>query len=147
MKTALITISIIILSVTLALSQLMTHAKDSTLRNWYEGADGYKQAIKEQQSNNKPIALFFHADWCKSCKALRETVLSTNEVKQYMSAFIKVKIEPEKSANGKIIADSYGVIGFPTFIILPGKQSPAKQIRKLSNISTQQFIDQCNSAI
>lgn len=142
-KRSLISITVILLGIGLMVSQLTLHSRDTGLQDWYDGVEGYKVALMEQSKTKKPLALFFHADWCKSCKSLRESVLSAPEVKQYMSGYIRVKIEPEKSSTAKNIANNFGVLGYPTVIILPSNSSTPYAIRKLVNISTQEFIEQC----
>jgi len=139
--------SIIAITCSLAISQLSLHAIDASLNDWYDGANGYELALAEQVKTGKPIALFFHADWCAACKKLRETVLSTDEVKQYMNGFIRVKIEPEKEFAARKLADNMGVIGFPTFFILRDKTKKAIRIQKLANISPDYFISQCESRL
>lgn len=146
-KRLLITLSVIVLAVGLMLSQLILHTRDTGLSDWYDGADGYQQAIMESKASNKPVALFFHADWCSSCKSLRETILSTKQVRQYMSDLIRVKIEPEKSYAARKIADSYGVAGFPTFIIVTPGSAISRQVRKLANITPEDFIGQCEQIL
>ncbi len=140
-------IAIIALTGGIAISQLSRHAIDTSLNDWYNGANGYKLALAEQAKSGKPIALFFHADWCGSCKTLRETVLSTNEVKRYMTEFIRVKIEPEKELAAKKLADKLGVIGFPTFFVIPHENAQAIRIQKLANISPDYFISQCQNSL
>ncbi len=140
-------ISIIALTGGLAISQLSLHAIDTSLNDWYNGANGYNLALAEQAESGKPIALFFHADWCGSCKTLRESVLSTNEVKRYMNNFIRVKIEPEKEFAAQKLADKLGVIGYPTFFIIPHKNAQAIRVQKLTNVSPDYFIAQCQNSL
>lgn len=138
---------IVISACAFAISLLTIHARNVSLADWYEGARGYKAALAEQSQSGKPMAIFFHADWCQSCKKLRETVLSTPEVKQYMSGFIRVKLEPEKEREVKILADKLGVIGFPTFFIIADKSKQAVKLMKLGNITPEQFIKQCKNSL
>jgi len=145
-KRILFTIAIIVIGSAFAITHLSRYALDVSLHDWYDGAEGYKRALTEQARSGKPIALFFHADWCKACQKLRESVLSTAEVKQFMSGYIRVKIEPEKETAAKILANKYGVIGFPTFFVVP-KSGNAIRLRGLGNITTEQFLMQTRQVL
>jgi len=147
LKRPIYVITIIVFACALALSQLSRHAVDASLNDWYNGAEGYKLAIAEQAQSGKPVALFFHADWCAACKKLRESVLSTTEVKQYMSDYIRVKIEPEKELAAQKLADELGVIGFPTIFIIPQRNAQAIRIKRLANMSADDFISQCQKSL
>jgi thioredoxin-related protein len=130
--------------ISLALSQF---AVDTTLRHWYAGAEGYQAALQLQKTSHKPIALYFHTDWCKNCKRLREKVLTSPEVKQYFLNTIPVKINPEIGLKEQQIADSYGVRGYPTFFMVTGNPKTVKRIGTPHNLSAQQFVDQCKKTI
>lgn len=142
----LLTVAIIAIALTFMIIQLGKYAQDTSLSDWKEGAQGYIEGVREQKSNEKPIALFFYTDWCTNCENLRETVLSTKEVSSYMKDYIPIKINPEKGAVENQISTEFNVIGYPTIIIIP-KDGAAKRIRKTSNISPAQFIEQCKSAV
>jgi len=145
-KRTLFTIAIIVIGSAFAMTHLSRYALDVSLHDWYDGAAGYKRALAEQARSGQPIALFFHADWCKSCQKLRESVLSTTEVKQFMSGYIRVKIEPEKEKAAKMLANEYGVIGFPTFFIVP-KSGNTIRLRGLGNITSEQFMTQTRQVL
>jgi thiol:disulfide interchange protein len=143
----LIVILIIIAAVSFAASRLSTHAKDTTLRGWYQGADGYAKAKEEQQKTNKPIAVYFYTDRCASCKQLRENVLSAPEVKEYIRDLIPVKINMEAGVNEKKLGEQFGVRGFPAFyLIAAGNNKPVNILRSV-NIEPLQFIDACEKAV
>lgn len=127
--------------------QLSQYAVDATLRHWYSGASGYQEALALQKSTAKPIALFFHTEWCQNCKRLRETVLATPEVERFLKNAIAVKINPESGLKERQIADNYGVRGYPTFLLVDGRRHTVTRIRTGRNLSPQQFIDQCKQSI
>ncbi|WP_455201865.1 thioredoxin family protein [Kaarinaea lacus] len=142
----LTTIAVIFGALALITIQLSQFAVDATLRHWHENASGFQAALDLQKTSQKAIAVFFHTDWCASCKKLREEVLSTPEFDQYLKNVIPVKINPETGLKERQIADKYGVLGYPTFLIIePGSQTVTR-IRTSQNITPQQFIDQCRTA-
>ncbi|WP_455221383.1 thioredoxin family protein [Kaarinaea lacus] len=140
------TIVIILAAITLMAIQLSRFALDATLRQWHNGAAGYQSALALQKASQKPIALFFHTDWCASCKKLRETVLASPEFDQYLENVIPVKINPESGLKERQIADNYGVTGYPTFLLIKYDAQKVTRIRTSQNITPEQFIDQCKAA-
>ena len=146
-KRLFITISIVSASVLLLVIQLGRFAVDASLHDWYEGFSGYQQAVAEQRTTGKPLALFFYTDWCDSCKKLRNTVLSSNEFSTYKSQLIALKINPEYGAQEKSIADQFGVFSYPTFIILKADSAKPHYVRKTNDITPSEFIQACNVAI
>lgn len=139
-------IVVILAAVTLMAIQLSRFALDTTLRQWNSGAAGYQSALALQKTSHKPIALFFHTDWCANCKKLRETVLSSPEFDQYLKNVIPVKINPESGLKERQIADNYGVTGYPTFLLVDYNTQTVTRVRTSQNITPEQFIDQCKAA-
>ena len=143
----LATVVIIFCSVALIAYQLSQFASDTSLSHWHSGAKGYRVALEQQKSSGKAIALFFHTDWCASCKNLRETVLSSNKFSDYVGDKIPVKINPEMGLDEKRIADNYGVIGYPTFLIITNNHRTITPIGSRRNTTPDQFIASCNKAL
>ncbi|MDH3325273.1 MAG: thioredoxin family protein [Gammaproteobacteria bacterium] len=144
---AAIVISIIITAISFMIIQLNNFAQDSSLNSWNEGVPGYIASIREQKTSSKPIALFFYTDWCPNCKKLREEILSTPEVQAFMAELLPVKINPEKGPLENQLSEEYGVFGYPTVIIVPGAGKQPTVIRRTSNITPAQFIEQCRQAL
>ena len=140
------TVAVIIGALALVSIQLSKFAVDATLRHWHEGATGFQNALDLQKTSQKSIALFFHTDWCANCKKLRENVLSSPEFDQYLKNVIPVKINPETGLKERQLADNYGVLGYPTFLMIEPNSKTVTRIRTNQNLSPQQFIDQCKAA-
>jgi len=142
-----IVVSIILTALGFMLIQLNTHAIDSSLNKWKDDVPGFIASMREQKENNKPIAIFFYTDWCPNCKQLREEVLSSPEVSHFMNDLLAVKINPEKGPLENQIAEEFGVYGYPTVILIPGKNQPPVTIKRTHNITPAQFIEQCKQAL
>lgn len=144
----IIAVSIIITSLSFMVIQLNSFSQDSSLTNWKEGIAGYITSMRDQKESNKPVALFFYTDWCPNCRKLREDVLSTPEVANFVNDnLLPVKINPEKGPLENQISEEFGIIGYPTVIIIPGLDKPPVTIRRTSNITPSQFIEQCRQAL
>lgn len=144
---AITAVGIIIAFIGLVSYQLSQFATDASLSHWYSNASGYQAALDQQQKSGKPVALFFHTDWCSSCKNLRETVLSSRQFEQFSAQLIPVKINPEMGLNEKKIADSYGVRGYPTFLIITGNSPSVARIKTMLNMPPEKFIRFCREAL
>lgn len=144
---ALTAVAIISASIALVAYQLSQFAVDASLGHWYTGASGYASALERQKQTGKSIALFFHTDWCASCKNLRETVLSTREFEEFARNLIPVKINPETGIEERKIADKYGVQGYPTFLIIAENFKTITPIRTGINMPPEKFIASCEKAL
>lgn len=135
--TLLVTISLIF--VIFSLSRLST---DVGLSHWEADFPGYVKSVRLQEESNKPMAVFFHTDWCTSCKTLRENILSTPEVQAFMENFHPVKINPENSPYEETLAQEFGVMGYPSFYVVDQGGDRVQQIHKTFGVSPEQFIAQ-----
>lgn len=140
---ALLIISAALVIPGLLLSQL---AVDLSLRNWYENAAGYRLALQEQARTGKPIALFFHTDWCESCKKLTKDVLISKRFKQFLPNVIPVKINPEMGNTENRVAEQFGVMGYPTFLLISANPRRILQIPR-TNVNPEEFVQECQSAL
>ncbi|MCI0505490.1 MAG: thioredoxin family protein [Gammaproteobacteria bacterium] len=145
-RRALITFAVIIAAAALMAFQLTQFTVNTSLNHWHSGAKGYQSALALQKTTHKPVVVFFHTDWCASCKRLRENVLATPEFDQYLENVIPVKINPESGSKEREIADNYGVTGYPVFLLINANADKVTRIRTSQNLSPQQFIDQCKAA-
>jgi len=128
--------------------QLSVYTVDTSLRDWKNDFDGYIKTTSMQMASTKPVAIFFYTDWCVNCKKLREEILAAPMVKEFVSEnFLAVKINPE---NGKLenqLSKEFGVIGYPSFFVSTNDGKNTIRIKKTSNISPEEFINQLKFAI
>ena len=97
--------------------------------NWLTNFD---EALNLSKSTSKPIVLFFTgSDWCGWCIKLEKESLDTPEFARAVGdKFIFVKLDfpvnstlpPQIAAQNKQLQKKYNVSGFPSLIILDGKQ-------------------------
>lgn len=146
MKKLLITLVIIASAGTFAASQLQRLAVDTSLSGWHKNEPGYQTALRLQKTNGKPIALFFHTDWCASCKQLTANVLGQKDVGEYLQGFNAVKINPENSSAERRLAKQYNILGFPSFLIKNPNSSTVVRLPVSSRTEPQQFVQWCSNA-
>ncbi|MCP4761846.1 MAG: thioredoxin family protein [archaeon] len=96
----------------------------------------YEQGLKLAKEQSKPVFLYFHADWCKYCKKLKQITFADKTVLNYLSEnFISITIDTEKE---KDLALEWGIKGLPNLWFLRADNS------KISNlpgyVGPEQFI-------
>lgn len=107
MKTK-ITISAAVLTALLAAMLLTPGGVFANKINWIK----YKEGLARAKGENKPIFLYFHADWCRYCAKMEKETFADATVSTYMNEnFIPIMVDTEKERQ---IATSYGVRALPT---------------------------------
>ncbi|MEW5980041.1 MAG: thioredoxin family protein [Acidobacteriota bacterium] len=110
----------------------------------FQHASGYQEALRQQKSSGKPMALYFYTDWCGYCARLERNVLSQPEVQQYLNEkTLYVSVNPEHGEDEDELFANFGGIGFPTFLILVPGQRP-RGIR--TAVPPEAFIESCKRA-
>jgi len=131
----------------MALWQLNRLASDTSLSQWENGAAGFRSAMTQHDKNAKPVLLFFHTDWCQSCKALESNVLGQQRVIEYISKFNAVQINPEINQANREIAIQYSVTAFPTLILIRNGGNSAIRLPVGGKSTVDKFIAACESAL
>jgi thiol:disulfide interchange protein len=105
---------------------------------WYEGADGWAQARRQQRAHGVPILVYFRADWCPHCRTLDE-MLEEHAVERRLRQVIKVRIDPEDGEEeSELFSDEFGARGFPSLFLV--SRSGAR--RQLSYGSAKRLLAQ-----
>ena len=109
---------------TLALTLLLIPAAalaDPGIR-WKDYRTGKAIALQEK----KKIILHFHAEWCPSCKKMREETFSNPEVIELMNErFVTVLVDTDKEPD---IARAYRVRGIPDTWVLHPDEKPIGRV-------------------
>lgn len=80
-------------------------------------------ARAEAQTDNKPVLLYFTADWCGPCQTMRRTTWANPDVEQALEAFVPVKIDIDAQPT---IAMQYGIMSVPTYAVLNDDGQPIR---------------------
>lgn len=119
---------------------------------WYEGAGGLERAQGQiARMSPRPLVVYFHAGWCRYCRAFEADFLPDPLVRRFLSDVFRVHVEPERSAEDRALAERFGVTGYPSFFVLrPGEQpSQARRVHPFWDdraIPVQQFVASCQEA-
>jgi len=113
----------------IALVGLPVGAAEFETTNWFQGADGFEQAVEKAKQSRKPLLVYFRTDWCPYCKQFERELLSSSEVQQFCEDVVKVTIDPEAGSEENRLAAAYSVRGFPAIFMHPVDGQP-QQIRR-----------------
>ena len=98
---------------------------------WMQDADGLYQAIRSMEEKAQPMVVYFYTDWCGYCRQFERELLGTNEVKEYFSEMLTVRINPENGAEERQVAEYYGVNGFPGFFVHSGSSKTLSKVERM----------------
>lgn len=107
----------------------------------------YRAGLDMAKTQNKPVFLYFHADWCKYCKKLKKETFADNGVFNYLNTnFISITVDTEKNRE---LAMEWGVKGLPSLWFLkadnskisniPGYVGPEQFLHVLKYIHTESY--------
>ncbi len=96
---------------------------------WYEGASGFERGIEEAQQEGKALAVYFYTDWCPYCRELERDLLTRAKVEDFLKYLVKIRVNPESGRRERLLANEYGVRGYPSFFI---QSAPGTAPRKIS---------------
>ncbi|CAK8711030.1 hypothetical protein GCAAIG_00285 [Candidatus Electronema halotolerans] len=121
-----------------------------TTNVWYTTPADCERVQETAKKEDKAFILFFYVDWCGYCKRLKKDFLAKPEVERVLAKYYRVKINPEKGAEEKALANKYGVHGFPNFLVVRPDGSkvrihPFKQGGKVWTV--EEFISNLEAAM
>lgn len=77
-------------------------------------ADSFSEAVAKAQEHNKPILVFFEADWCSWCQKMKKETLTNASVKTAMQKYVFLRVNTDKDRE---TAKKFNVKALPTFVI------------------------------
>ncbi len=120
---------------------------------WYEGVDGFRDAIAEQQATGKPMFVYFYADWCGYCRQFERVLLTERPVIEYLDTIIKVRVNPEHGRAEREIANMYRVRGFPVLVMHSSKSKTMSRVQRFTEesgkprlLDAEDFVEQLEKA-
>ena len=110
----------------------------------------FSKAQVQAKSEKKMVLMDFNgSDWCPPCKALRKTVLNSQEFKDFAKDNLvlvdvdfphqKQQTEELKKAN-KALAEKFSIEGYPTVIVLSPDGKELKKMVGYDGQSAKEFI-------
>lgn len=86
----------------------------STGIQWFAGT--VEEAFAQAKTVNKPVFLYWGADWCPPCNQLKATVFEQREFIEQSRLFIPVYLDGD-TPRAQQVGEHLGVMGYPTVIV------------------------------
>lgn len=112
---------------------------------WFVGANGFDGAELERQGARAPMVVYFQKRRCDGCRKFEHDVLASADVKGFLETAVKVRVDPEDGEREKKLAQRFGVVTVPAFVLVP-QRGPAHQIplqRASGLLSPRELIAFC----
>jgi thiol-disulfide isomerase/thioredoxin len=118
---------------------------------WFYGATGFAKALEVQRELNVSLVVYFYTDWCPYCRTLNEQYLSSPAVHRALQRTVAVRINPEYGPEELQIAQRFGVVGYPTFLIMDNEFAQPRDIQPFRkgghHLTPEQFARECEKAM
>jgi thioredoxin-related protein len=86
----------------------------------------YIKGLDIAKAEDKPVFLYFHADWCTYCTKLKKTTFADKNVLNYLNDnFISITIDTDRE---KKLANQWEIKGLPTLWFLKADNSKISSI-------------------
>ena len=116
-------------------------AKNNTIA-WFDGS--VEDAFARAASTNKPIFLYWGAEWCPPCHELKATIFQRPEFIRQSRLFLPVYLDGD-SERAQLYGEKFGVFGYPTVIIFSPQGEEITRIP--GGMDIQQYVDVMDMAL
>jgi thiol-disulfide isomerase/thioredoxin len=82
--------------------------------DWFQG--DVDAAFAAAKSANKPLFLFWGAEWCPPCAQIKSTIFSTREFQERSRLFVPVYLDGD-TPSAQRQGERFGIVGYPTMIL------------------------------
>ncbi len=81
---------------------------------WFDGT--VDEAFAAAKAERKPVYLYWGAEWCPPCHAIKATVFRSPDFVERSRLFIPVYLDGD-TENAQAAGERFGVLGYPTMIV------------------------------
>ena len=81
---------------------------------WFDGT--VEQAFAAAADQDKPVFLYWGAEWCPPCHELKATIFRREEFIAQSQLFVPVYLDGD-TQRAQVYGESFGVLGYPTVIV------------------------------
>ena len=106
--------------------------------SWLHHTD---QSIEDLQKEDKPIFVYFYADWCPTCRELERRTFRDKKVVEKSTAFNMLKVNcttPEDKS--KALLERFEVSGLPTMVLLDTKGEELRAFKIVGFVEPAELI-------
>ncbi|MDU9050295.1 MAG: thioredoxin family protein [Candidatus Electrothrix sp. Rat3] len=141
---------LLILTISCAIFLGNAHIAEAvTTSQWYTKASSFEKIEKAAKEKNKPYIFFVYTDWCGFCKKMNKKYFSNADIKQILSKYYRIKINPDNGEEEKALANEKGVNGYPDFRIVhpDGRTIKIHPFRDGGSLKVKAFIRDLKAAL
>ena len=81
----------------------------------------FAEVLKVAQKEKKLVFIDIYTSWCGPCKHMSKEIFPQAAAGEFFNAhFLNMQLDAEKSEDGKMIAQKFGVSAYPTFLFVDG---------------------------
>jgi hypothetical protein len=118
---------------------------------WLHGATGFARAVELQRELNVSLVVYFYTDRCSDCRTLEDQYLPAPSVHRALQRSVAVRINPDYGQEERQIADRYGVVSYPTFLIMDNESAPPRNVQPFrpngNHLTPEQFARVCEKSM
>jgi thioredoxin-like negative regulator of GroEL len=104
--------------------------------------EGYQAGLARGQSANKPMLVFFTAEWCTFCRQMAEEAFCDGQVTKLADQFVCVLVDADREEQ---VCRQFNVRGYPTVVFLSPRGTPLN--RATGKQSAAQLVIEMHSAL
>ncbi len=78
---------------------------------------GYAEALEKAEKENKPIFVYFTANWCLPCKRVKKEIFEKKEFKKIADKVVLLRVE-QSEIPGMALSRKYHITTYPSFRLL-----------------------------
>lgn len=82
--------------------------------DWFAG--DVEAAFAAARESNKPVFLYWGAEWCPPCAQIKTTIFSRREFQERSRLFVPVYLDGD-TPGAQLHGERFGVVGYPTMIL------------------------------
>ena len=82
--------------------------------DWFDGS--VEEAFAAAEREDKPLFLYWGAEWCPYCKQVKATIFTRRDVIRRTRQFVAVELDGDDPA-AQQAGEGFGVAGYPTMIV------------------------------
>ncbi len=80
-------------------------------------AADYVSALKQAETEKKPLVIDVSTDWCGWSKKMERETFANSGVQEYLKTCVLLRVNPEASDANRTLAEQYDATGYPTLIV------------------------------
>lgn len=107
-----------------------------------------QQQLDQAKAQQQPALIELYADWCVSCKIMERTILSTPEVQQALSGFVRIKFDLTANTPAqREWLNTQQLFGPPAFLFIDSGSQEIRDLRIIGETSHGFFLEQVTQAM